>query len=727
MRQAQELFLIIGPPGTGKTSFGMLNTVQEELHDPDSTLLLMSFTNRAVDEICGKLQEAGIDFLRIGNTASCPKEYADYLLCNRAQQCERLDDIHRLLDKTRVFVGTTTSLSSHIALIQSKSFSLAVIDEASQILEPHLLGLLSAVNEETGEPAIRKIVMIGDHKQLPAVVQQKPEVSRVQDARLNTIHLTDCRLSLFERLLRQYQGNPEVVYMLKRQGRMHPEVALFPNIAFYADQLQVAGRPHQLQNLEMPAKASGNGITDLLKMRRFAFVAADAPTDSPSDKVNQTEADMISALAHEIYLLEGKENFHPLHTLGIIVPYRNQIATIRNTLDQWGIAALHDITIDTVERYQGSQRKYIIYGFTVQQYYQLEFLTSHVFEDAEGDIVDRKLNVAMTRAMEHLILVGNPKLLANNYTFYKLLAFAREQNCYFEVPADRFLTGDFEVAPILSTTAEEHRTSNKELPAALQSAFDQWVLTPLAKASGKNWPDRPLGKEDAVNLDAIGYGRCDFTDSAETLSTQEKVLLYSYYYMRPHYRESVDLFQSLQPWTAQQLEATKGDVHFIDMGCGPAIGGLAWHETFGTSSARWTYTGIDTSAAMRELGRNLLESVINKEVTVSWERDFGALDKVIGESDDKLPSLVVLYFSYSFASVSTRTAEALAKQLCAVMNRHASNRYVVVIQQATSEVDLNACTVFRRIVSQQMQAVELPEARTDGESDSRPFHEVFSS
>jgi hypothetical protein len=69
------------------------------------------------------------------------------------------------------------------------------------------------------------------------------------------------------------------------------------------------------------------------------------------------------------------------------------------------------MTIDTVERYQGSQRKYIVYGFTVQKYYQLNFLTNNVFEDKiDGSIVDRKLNVAMTRAEEHLVMFGNAEL-----------------------------------------------------------------------------------------------------------------------------------------------------------------------------------------------------------------------------------------------------------------------------------------------------------------------------
>ena len=57
-----------------------------------------------------------------------------------------------------------------------------------------------------------------------------------------------------------------------------------------------------------------------------------------------------------------------------------------------------------MERFQGSQRDYIIYGFTIQKYYQLNFLTSNVFEDFDGSIVDRKLNVAMTRARSVLTL-----------------------------------------------------------------------------------------------------------------------------------------------------------------------------------------------------------------------------------------------------------------------------------------------------------------------------------
>ena len=126
----------------------------------------------------------------------------------------------------------------------------------------------------------------------------------------------------------------------------------------------------------------------------------------------------------------------------MIVPYRNQISTVRNEIDRYGIPCLHDITIDTVERYQGSQRDFIIYGFTIQQPYQLNFLTNDVFEE-DGMIIDRKLNVALTRARLNLILIGNPVLLNMNITFSNLLDYVRAKGGYIDVTTEEYCKGVF--------------------------------------------------------------------------------------------------------------------------------------------------------------------------------------------------------------------------------------------------------------------------------------------
>ncbi len=418
VRQARELFLIIGPPGTGKTSFGMFNTLSEELLHDGTDIAVMSYTNRAVDEICGKLA-GNVDFVRIGNAAACPAAYVPYLFDRRVSNCRNMAEVETLVADTRVFVGTTTAFNSAQQLFRRKKFSLAIIDEASQILEPHLLGLFSAMHGNV--PAIERFVLIGDHKQLPAVVQQRMDESAVTDPLLLEAGLKDCRLSFFERMLSRYADDPSVAFMLTRQGRMHEDVADFPNRMFYGGRLCTVPLPHQTAPLpDVPKDA--DPLTRLVLTHRVLFMSSDIPTDSPSDKVNTVEARMIAETVTRIYAVE-KDCFDALDTIGVIVPYRNQIAAVRNAIDKHGIRELRGITIDTVERYQGSQRRYIIYGFTVQKHYQLRFLAGNTFVE-DGRLVDRKLNVAMTRAKEHLIMVGNAGLLSVNPLFRELIEYA---------------------------------------------------------------------------------------------------------------------------------------------------------------------------------------------------------------------------------------------------------------------------------------------------------------
>lgn len=449
-KQARDLFLIIGPPGTGKTSFGLVNLLKEELLEPDSNILLLSYTNRAVDEICSKLVEIKekenpeFDFIRIGSDLSCSKEYRPYLLREISAKSDKGGNaLMQRIKQTRVFCGTTAALSASMALFKLKRFSLAIIDESSQILEPHLIGLLSA--HEDGKEAIERFVLIGDHKQLPAVVQQTQEESVVKDEILNSIHLTDCRNSLFERLLNQFKTDSgydsRFVYMLTKQGRMHQDIAAFPNQAFYGGKLQVVPLEHQLlPNMNVK---SDNGIINMLATRRIAFVCSERPKYSLSGKTNSIEAEMIANTVYQIYQIT-KDRFSTEQTVGVIVPYRNQISTVRNAIDKFNIPILHDITIDTVERYQGSQRDYIIYGFTIQQKYQLNFLTDNVFEE-DGMLIDRKLNVAMTRARLNLVLIGNPWLLKKNVTFKKLMDFIKEKNGFIDVSHDDYCNGNFSI------------------------------------------------------------------------------------------------------------------------------------------------------------------------------------------------------------------------------------------------------------------------------------------
>ena len=684
VKQARDLFLIIGPPGTGKTSYGLLYTVREELTEPGTSVLLLSFTNRAVDEICSKLSADGIDFIRIGSPLSCATAYRDRLLSAIAQQTPRADLLKERISSTRVFVGTTTSLNANLSLFRLKQFSLAVIDEASQILEPHLMGLLSA---SVGDrPAIRKFVLIGDHKQLPAVVQQTPDVSEVRDSRLRAIHLSDCSLSLFERLLKRYAQREDVAYMLRKQGRMHHDIAAFPNDAFYNNRLTEVPLAHQTACLPLQGRGT-NGIDDLLATRRIVFLASEAPPKDSPDKVNQVEADMIAAIVVRIYERE-KASFDASETVGVIVPYRNQIATVRKTIDHYGIPLLHDITIDTVERYQGSQRRYIVYGFTIHKYYQLSFLTSHVFEDFDGSIVDRKLNVAMTRAEEHLIMIGRPELLANNYTFFKLMAYVGSRHGFFRVGKDDFVAGRFAVPQYAPQPADPSQAAFT-VSEPFREAFQRRIRQPLQERSGHEWPARVLGRDMAGCLDAIAYGR----------SPERQPLLYGHYFLTQHYGSSASLLSACHEWMGAQIAAVSGRVQVIDIGCALAAWGIAFAERFINDAPSMVYTGIDVSEGMRSLAGQLLGDMFKGQLHTRMLHSLTALGDNFWDGCSELPSLVVFSLPYFFQRVTAQTAEQLATQISSIMDRHPLNRYLFIIQHAEHDQCLNAWQVFRHVLA----------------------------
>ncbi len=438
-KQANDYFLLIGPPGTGKTSHALVSMVKEALSE-SASVLLSAYTNRAVDEICDKMEKHRIQYIRIGSELSCDERFKKNLLDERIKSNPNADALLKTIQETRVFVGTITSISGKLNLFDIKHFDWAIIDEASQILEPNLLGILCA--KHGGRDAIDKFIFIGDHKQLPAVVQQSAKESSVSDPELIETGITDCRNSLFERLIniQRKNGSSDFVHTLFQQGRMHPEISNFSNNIFYDKKLQPIPVKHQLEPLFYDSYDKSDGLQTLVASYRLAFIASEGDKNAISEKTNQDEASRISALLRTIYQM-NPDHFTP-ESVGVIVPYRNQIALIRKEIKKLNIPILSEITIDTVERYQGSERDFIIYGFTVQKIYQLKFLTENVFEE-NGQIIDRKLNVVLTRARKQLFIIGNPQILRHNITFYKLIEFIENRHSFFDIPTNRFIEGNF--------------------------------------------------------------------------------------------------------------------------------------------------------------------------------------------------------------------------------------------------------------------------------------------
>lgn len=436
-KAAQDYFLLVGPPGTGKTSCALKKMVETFHADKEAQILLLSYTNRAVDEICKSLASIrpAVDFIRVGSELSCDESYRGHLIENELSSCNRRSEVYERIRNCRIIVGTVAAISGKPELFRLKHFNVAIVDEATQILEPQLLGILCARGEDD-KNAIDKFILIGDHKQLPAVVLQNTEQSAIYDESLLSIGLTNLKDSLFERLYRNCSSDndstPSVIAvstssviadstssvitdntssaigrsfdMLCRQGRMHPEVALFANRAFYGGRLIPVGLPHQLEDSE--------------HISRVAFYPSVPEQAGTSVKINSSEARIVAELASRIYE-SNRTNFDESRTLGIITPYRSQIALIKKEIETLGIPSLNRILVDTVERFQGSERDVIIYSCCINSYYQLKFVSNLTEED--GVLIDRKLNVALTRARKQMFLTGVPKFLNSSPLYQSLL------------------------------------------------------------------------------------------------------------------------------------------------------------------------------------------------------------------------------------------------------------------------------------------------------------------
>ncbi|MCR5414098.1 MAG: protein kinase [Kiritimatiellae bacterium] len=417
-RAARDWFLVWGPPGTGKTSHMLRCYVEQVMATSGENVLMLAYTNRAVDEICGMLEKAGWEYWRIGTPSHCDPRYRSRIPGGEALAFKDRESLLAAFEKIKIVVGTLASLNAdHSILHLGKRFDSAIVDEASQILEPQLLSLFCApADGAPGEPLIGKFILVGDDKQLPAVVQQTVETSSVAEESLRGIRLTNCRNSLFMRLKALSGQKEELFGKMGLQFRMHEDIARFPNRYFYGN-LGVGDAVRQKAPLP-PAPFPASPFEKYVLSTRLGFFPLIAPEIAKNAKSNEAEA-FVCAEAVRVLLEKGTKLSpggarEPLEAgdIGVITPFRSQIATIRACLERVlpDPSSVKDIMIDTVERYQGSERAVIIFSAVISKKSQFDALSPS--EDDERTVEsDKKLNVALTRAKEQFFLIGDRRLL----------------------------------------------------------------------------------------------------------------------------------------------------------------------------------------------------------------------------------------------------------------------------------------------------------------------------
>ncbi len=405
----EEYYLLWGPPGTGKTSKIISQSVKN-LIDLGEDIMLLAYTNRAVDELSEAVESIDDNmkdkYIRIGSRFSSDPKFLNNIFDNKLKTVSTRDKLKSMFETIPIFISTVSSLLSKEELFTIKKFDTLIVDEASQLLEPMLISIL---------PYFKRFILVGDHMQLSAVVAQSEIFSQIENDDLKEIGMVDMRYSLFERLLTRAIGkNWDWAYgMLDEQGRMHKDIMKVANL-FYGNKLKIINTISRLSSINKLSYISD--FQKILAKNRLVFFPSDIDGELALSKANIHEAKLIVKVVHEIYELYKLNNKEMNDkSIGIVTTFRAQIAIIKNEFEKEKMD-ISKISIDTVERYQGSARDIIIYSTSVNSLIRFKQI---IAENNDG--LDRKLNVVLTRAKEQFILIGNEDILSSNNMYKKII------------------------------------------------------------------------------------------------------------------------------------------------------------------------------------------------------------------------------------------------------------------------------------------------------------------
>jgi CheY-like chemotaxis protein len=434
---ANELAIVHGPPGTGKTTT-LVQAIKALIKQERQQILVVAPSNTAVDLLSEKLSDEGLNVLRVGNPARVSDRLLSLTLDSKMAEHNSMKDIKRLkkqagefrdmahkykrnfgkaerdqrkalfdearnimkqventeqyivedlLNKAQVITATLVGANNY--LVKQRKYQTVVIDEAGQALEPACwIPILKA----------QKVILAGDHFQLPPTIKS---VAAAQKGLSTTL------------LEKNVALHPEAVTLLEEQYRMHETIMGYPAAVFYEQRLKA--------HASVAEHLLFAGDTPL------AFVdTAGCGFDEKVEGTSITNPEEASFLFKHLTQLvtELGSHYQPNNfpSVAIISPYRQQVQQLQELLPH--ASALqpyrHRISINTIDSFQGQERD-IVY---------ISMARSNT-EGKIGFLSDiRRMNVAMTRARKKLVVIGDSGTLSQLPFYEDFIAYTADRNAY---------------------------------------------------------------------------------------------------------------------------------------------------------------------------------------------------------------------------------------------------------------------------------------------------------